>query len=79
MKFKIVHEIRGRIRVHMVQNKMSFKEADILQYYLERQKNITAARVYERTQDVAITFTGSRTEVLRLLKEFSYVIRLPDG
>ena len=80
MKFKIVHEIRGRIRVHMVQNKMSFKEADILQYYLERQKNITAARVYERTQDVAITFTGSRTEVLRLLKEFSYEkTEVPDA
>ena len=34
MKFKIIHEIRGRMRIHMACRQMTFKEADILQYYL---------------------------------------------
>ena len=48
MKFKIVHEIKGRMRVHIMQKSMSFKEADILQFHLERQNFITSAKVYER-------------------------------
>ena len=34
MKFTIRHEIRGRIRVHMAQKRMSFHQADTLLYYL---------------------------------------------
>ena len=60
------------MRVHLAQNKMSFKEADILQYYLQEQEGITAVKVYERTQDVAISFTGDREEVIRCLQGFCY-------
>lgn len=35
MRFQIKHEIEGRLRVHMMQNRMTFVEADTLQYYLE--------------------------------------------
>ena len=31
MKFSIKHEIKGRIRVHMNQKRMTFRQADILQ------------------------------------------------
>lgn len=80
MKFKIIHEIRGRIRVHLAQSKMSFKDADILQYYLEQQENVTAVKVYERTQDVAISFTGDREAVFRCLQGFSYEnVSVPDA
>lgn len=72
MKFKIVHEIKGRMRIHIVQNTMSFKEADILQFYLEEQNCITKAKVYERTCDVAIRYTGDRNQVLKLLQKFSF-------
>ena len=47
MKFIIKHEILGRIRVHMVQPKMTFEEADILLYYLVNLENVTKAKVYE--------------------------------
>ena len=33
MKVKIMHEIKGRIRFHVIQNRMSYEQADILQYY----------------------------------------------
>ena len=56
MKFIIRHEIKGRIRVHMVQNKMTCEEADRLYYYIRRLKNVTEAKVFERTADVSVTY-----------------------
>ena len=37
MKFVVKHEIKGRIRVHFCQKRMTFEEADTLQYYLNSQ------------------------------------------
>ena len=34
MKFKIVHESRGRIRVQVIQNRMTLEQADLLEAYL---------------------------------------------
>lgn len=72
MKYIIKHEIRGRLRIHVVQGKMTCAEADILFWYLDRQKNITDVKVYERTADVVICYTGERTGLIRLLKSFRY-------
>ena len=47
MRFIIKHEIKGRIRVHAVQRKMTMKEADILCYYLEQTPGVTKVKVYE--------------------------------
>ena len=38
MRFVIKHEIKGRLRVHIQQSRMSFAQADTLQYYLDGQK-----------------------------------------
>ena len=43
MKFAIKHEIKGRIRIHLAQKHMTYRQADILQYYLEKQANISKA------------------------------------
>ena len=72
MKFIIKHEIRGRLRIHVVQRKMTCAEADILFWYLDRQSNITDVKVYERTADAVICYTGERTALIRLLKSFRY-------
>ncbi len=72
MKFAIKHEIKGRIRIHLAQKRMTYRQADILQCYLEDQANISKATVYVRTQDVAVTYTGSRDDLIRLLSRFSY-------
>ena len=79
MTLKVLHEIRGRIRVHLCREKMSFREADILEHYLLEQEEITSVRVYERTSDVALCFTGDRRRVIQLLKEFSYEeVQVPE-
>lgn len=72
MKFVIKHEIKGRIRVHMEQKRMSFREADILQYYLSNLALVTEAKVQERTQDAVICYEGSREDILKALKRFRY-------
>ncbi len=72
MKFKIVHEIKGRMRVRFACGRMSLKEADILQYYLLNQESVTAVKVYERNQDAAICYDGTREEIIRILKWFSF-------
>ena len=72
MKFIIKHEIRGRLRIHVVQGKMTCAEADILFWYLDRQSNITDVKVYERTADAVICYTGERAALIRLLKSFRY-------
>lgn len=72
MKFKIVHEIKGRIRIHIIRRQMSPKDADILQYYLISQDFITSAKIYERNQDAVLCYTKNREDVIRLLQKFSF-------
>lgn len=80
MKFIIKHEIKGRLRVHMVQKQMSCKEADTLLYYLYRLPNVTEAKVYERTGDAAICYSGHRREVLDGLAHFQYdTVEVPES
>lgn len=49
MKFVIKHEIRGRLRVHFVYKNMTFRQADILQYYLMGRENIISSQIFNRT------------------------------
>ena len=80
MKFIIKHEIPGRIRVHMVQPKMTFEEADILLYYLVNLENVTKAKVYERTQDAVIYYEKDRREIIKALQKFGYDrVTVPEG
>ena len=72
MKFIIKHEIKGRMRVHLLQNRMTFEQADTLLYYLSSQKLVTGVKVREKTQDATINFVGDREEVIRALKAFHY-------
>lgn len=71
MKFRIVHEIQGRIRIHISGRPMSCKDADILQYGLLAQPSITMAKVCERTQDAVICYTGERKAILKCLQRLS--------
>ena len=72
MRFLIKHEIKGRLRVHILQSRMSFAQADTLQYYLDGQSNIVSAKIQERTLDVTVVYTGSREEALKTLENFTY-------
>lgn len=72
MKFIIKHEIKGRMRIHVQQKRMSYQEADILEYYLTGLEFVNSAKIYKRTQDVSVSYTGSREFVIEALKGFRY-------
>ncbi len=72
MKFIIRHESKGRIRIHAVQYRMTYAQADTLLYYLHSQKEITFAKVYDRTCDATISYAGDRERIIELLRNFHY-------
>lgn len=72
MKFQIKHETKGRMRVHLMQKRMSYEQADTLLYYLHQNKQVSFVKVYERTADAAISYVGDREEVIKALRAFSY-------
>ena len=72
MRFKIEHEIRGRIRLHICQKRMTCRQADQLEYFLTNLEGVTAAKVVERNQDAVISFSGNREEILKAVQGFSY-------
>lgn len=72
MKFVIKHEIKGRVRVHFLSGEMTYRQADILQYYLMTNDNVESATVYNRTNDVAISYNCDRKVIVALLRSFSY-------
>lgn len=81
MKFQIRHSIRGRIRVHIIQeHSMTYEEADTLLYYLQNDRQVIKAKVYDRTADAVVFFEGDREHVIGLLKRFHYdEVELPEG
>lgn len=80
MKFVIRHEIPGRIRFHLVQKKMSCAEADTLLYYLNSLEYVTQAKVYERTADACVCFTGEREVLIQALQKFRYAsVEVPEA
>ena len=38
MKCRVLHESRGRLRVHLLCGRMTLHQADVLEYYLRSQK-----------------------------------------
>lgn len=60
------------MRVHFAVSRMTYKEADILLYFLNNTKNITFAKVYERTADAVIEYKGKRTDIINTLRRFHY-------
>ena len=80
MKFVIKHEIKGRMRIHVSQYRMSYEQADTLLYFLHSNKYVTFAKVYERTGDAVISYVGDRAEIIRTLQQFSYEkVDVPAG
>ena len=49
MRCRILHESRGRIRIHFMQRRMTCEQADLLQAYLESDSGVIRARTDERT------------------------------
>lgn len=72
MKCKILHESRGRIRVHLMCNHMTLHDADILEYYMRNIDGVTSVKVYDRTQDAIIIYKTERKNIICALAKFSF-------
>ena len=72
MKCTILHESRGRMRVHVCAVRMTLHRADVLEAYLNHQDGVQKATVYERTGDVVLTYTGSRKAAVALLAGYRF-------
>ncbi|MDY2856830.1 MAG: heavy metal translocating P-type ATPase [Oscillospiraceae bacterium] len=72
MKCKILHESKGRMRVHLMCGKMNLDDADVLEYYLKNVDCVTDVKVYDRTQDAVIFYSSNRPKVIKYLAQFSF-------
>ncbi len=79
MRFSIRHEIKNRLRIHLCVKRLSFREADTLEYYLRSFDEVNEVRIYERTADVVIRFDGDRSRITSLVNDFSFDnIQVPE-
>ena len=68
------------MRIHLVQYRMSYAQADLLLYYLHTQPQVKEAKVYERTGDAVVVYTGDRQQIIDLLLAFAYEeVKAPAG
>ena len=72
MKCTILHESRGRLRVHVCNVRMTLHRADVLEAYLNHHDAVSKARVYERTGDVVVYYTGSRKDAVAALSTYRF-------
>lgn len=73
MKFQIKHEIRGRLRIHSLQQKsMTIHQADVLCFYLENLTGVREAKVYHRTADAVVVYDCSRDAIIDALRRYRY-------
>ena len=72
MKCKILHESPGRLRIRTLCGSMSLRQADILEAYLKKEDAVQSVKIYDRTGDAVICYTGERSAVLHTLAVFSY-------
>ena len=71
MKCQILHSSRDRLRVHIMRSRMTLRQADMLEYYLRAKPFVTDVKVYDRTCDVVIQYSGSRSQAISALSAFS--------
>ena len=77
MKFQILHESRGRVRLRAVQASMSMEQADILEAWLLALPQVDQVTVHERICGVIIVYRGSREALYQKLAGFSYALAKP--
>ena len=79
MKCTILHEGKGRMRVHVEKVRMTLHRADVLEAYLNHNDAIVHAAVYERTGDVVITYTGRRSAAIAVLAGYKFDVAEYDA
>ncbi|MCD8222118.1 MAG: heavy metal translocating P-type ATPase [Clostridiales bacterium] len=71
MKFVIKHEMRGRLRIHFCRKRLTFTRADELAAVLAGLPGVSSAKIYERTADAVIWYSGGRRDILERISRIS--------
>ena len=72
MRFQIMHESPGRMRLRADARSMSLKQADIIDAWLRVQPGVDDVTVHERTCSVIVIYHGDRSEICRMLSGFTF-------
>ena len=72
MRCTILHDIPGRLRVHLCCDRMTLHQADVLEYYLRDVEGVTGVQVFDRTRDAVVLYDGQRGDVVAALAGFSF-------
>ena len=72
MNAMILHESHGRIRIRLAQKRMTLKQADLFEAWLQNRAWARQVAVHERTCCVILHYDGSRQAVLEDIRRFSW-------
>ena len=72
MKCQVLHESKGRIRIHFCISKLSLRQADLAEYYLKSICGVEDVKVFDRTADAVIFYCCSRSDLISALARFSF-------
>ena len=72
MRFQIMHETPGRIRLRADVRSMSIEQADLLEAWIHTLQGVEHVIVRERTCSVTVFYRGDRDSLCRSLSGFSY-------
>ncbi len=71
MKFTIIHEIPGRMRIRLLTKSFTIREADLFSFYLSSLPMVKKAKVYERNAYAAVEYTGEKKDLIEAIVKFS--------
>lgn len=74
MKFRIKHEIIGRIHISTGVKKLNIPQADNLEVALRQIPGISKVNIYFRIGEIAIRYDGEREDLIKAIRK----IRIPD-
>ena len=61
MKCQILHESKGRMRIHFCISRMSLSQADLAEYYLRGVCGVADVKVFDRTADAVVFYSCKRS------------------
>ena len=72
MRFLILHESPGRLRLRAELRQMTLRQADLLDAWLREQAGVEQVTVHERTCGVTVLYRGDRSGLCAALAGFSW-------
>ena len=74
MNWKVLHRSERSLRVRCEAGRLSFDQADGIEYYLDRLPEVTGVKVYDRTGDAIIKFRRPEDlgKITRALAAFAF-------